>query len=141
MSSEKKSYSKALAEIRTLLALERNYLAEERTVLAELRTGLALTILGPVFSVISFALQNPNFWIFILLSMFLIITIIGLIIIFNSRKKLKTIRKNKTQIHQKEEKIINDYDGIKSLLIDAMDPYCEIDPSVDYKSPFSSKYE
>jgi len=39
-----------LAEIRTLLALERNYLAEERTSRAEFRTGLALTVIAPAAS-------------------------------------------------------------------------------------------
>lgn len=116
-----------LARLRTLMALERNYLAEERTNLAEFRTGLALTIIGPPSSLLSLTSNWNDLTNYILFSIFAVITIYGLFMVLKAQKKLKVIRKNKRNIHEQEEKIINESTEAKDLLMDTMDPYCDFE--------------
>ncbi len=117
----------ALAQIRTLLALERNYLAEERTALAEFRTGLALTVIGPTAStVIAYIFSALPLAQTILLDVlnvafFAILTIIGIRTSLTSRTKLKTIRKREKIIKDREKAIIDSSKELHDLLCDCLD--------------------
>jgi len=116
-----------LAKIRTLLALERNYLAEERTALAEFRTGLALTLISPTASTaVAYIVSNLPIEEAILLDLvnftfFTILTIIGIWTSLRSRSKLKTIRKKKKIIKDREAAIIKSSKDLYDLLCDCLD--------------------
>jgi len=116
-----------LAKIRTLLALERNYLAEERTALAEFRTGLALILISPTASTaVAYIVSNLPIEEAILLDLvnftfFTILTIIGIWTSLRSRSKLKTIRKKKKIIKDREAAIIKSSKDLYDLLCDCLD--------------------
>ncbi|TET20050.1 hypothetical protein E3J74_04375 [Candidatus Bathyarchaeota archaeon] len=121
------SEQEILAKIRTLLALERNYMAEERTALAEFRTGLALTVIAPAASTIVAYIFSvlPIEKIILLdllnLTFFSILTIIGIWTSLRSRSKLKTIRKKKKIIKNREATIIKSSKPVYDLLCDCID--------------------
>ena len=121
------SEQEVLAKIRTLLALERNYLAEERTALAEFRTGLALTVIGPAASTIVayifsvFPTEEAILLDLLNFTFFSILTIIGIWTSISSRSKLKTIRKKKEIIKDREAAIIKSSKAIYDLLCDCID--------------------
>ena len=123
----KPSEQEILAKIRTLLALERNYLAEERTALAEFRTGLVLTVIGPTAStVVAYIFSSLPIEKTILLDLlnfafFTILTTIGVWTTFRSRSKLKTIRKKKKIIKDREAALIKSSKAIYDLLCDCID--------------------
>jgi len=127
------SEQEILAKIRTLLALERNYMAEERTALAEFRTGLALTVIGPAASTIVAYIFSvlPIGKIILLdllnLTFFSILTIIGIWTSLRSRSKLKTIRKKKKIIKNREATIIKSSKSVYDLLCDCIDLKDETD--------------
>ena len=119
-----KSDQEVLAQIRTLMALERNYLAEERTALAEFRTGLALIILGsPTSAAISFILStmvgiDRIISDSISITSVIIIIIIGSYISFQSRNLLKKIRKRKKILKIRELDICEKSETVYKLLAD-----------------------
>jgi len=127
------SEQEILAKIRTLLALERNYMAEERTALAEFRTGLALTVIGPaastivayIFSVLP--IERVILLDLLNLTFFSILTIIGIWTSLRSRSKLKTIRKKKKIIKNREATIIKSSKSVYDLLCDCIDLKDETD--------------
>lgn len=127
------SAQEILAKIRTLLALERNYMAEERTALAEFRTGLALTVIGPaastivayIFSVLP--IERVILLDLLNLTFFSILTIIGIWTSLRSRSKLKTIRKKKKIIKNREATIIKSSKTVYDLLCDCIDLKDETD--------------
>ena len=124
---ENETEKSILARMRTLLALERNYLAEERTILAEFRTGLALSIFGPPTSIITLTAQWELWIVIVIFAIFTSVTVFGLLIIFNARKKHNLIRKNKANIRIREEEIIKCNPELERLLLDCIDPYCNLD--------------
>jgi len=101
-----------LAEIRTLLALERNYLAEERTRLSVFQTGIALALIVPSISAafayvfshilngIPFDLDLPIYMLSVML------TIAGILISFHSWTELKEIRRKMKILREHEATII-----------------------------------
>ena len=116
--------SVALAQMRTLLAIERNYLAEERTSLAEFRTGLALTLIGPPSGIALLpSLVNDkitNWMLGILYTFVVLATSWGIYMVINSTKKVRKIRKDKKIIHQKEAKLMEQSKEVRDLLFDCM---------------------
>jgi uncharacterized membrane protein YidH (DUF202 family) len=114
----------ALAEIRTLLALERNYLAEERTALAELRTGLAVALIAPSASaVIAYIVPNITKDETILSFGFLVfLTVLGTWISLTSRTRLKEIREKKKKLKERQANVVSNsratQDLLKEFLID-----------------------
>jgi uncharacterized membrane protein YidH (DUF202 family) len=113
-----------LAEIRTLLALERNYLAEERTAFAELRTGLTLAVVAPPASVViayllpSFLIEKGLFLDILVYTFFAGPTILGIWMGLRSRarlrkvkKKMKVLRNHITKLSRsfKAGNLLNDY--------------------------------
>ena len=125
---KKDSESLILARLRTLLSLERNYLAEERTCLAEFRTGLALAIIGPPSSVVFLTsntpLESPLWVTVVLFAFFTFLTIFGAVMVVKARKRLAIIRRNKTNVKEREEKILQISPEIKNLFADCLDPFC-----------------
>ncbi len=120
------SEQEILAEIRTLLALERNYLAEERTELAEFRTGLALTVIAPAASTVVayiFSLLQVEYALLfdaLNVTFFAILTIWGIWTSFNSRSKLKRIRKKKMILKNRECEIMRKSKAVQDLLRDCI---------------------
>jgi uncharacterized membrane protein YidH (DUF202 family) len=101
-----------LGKIRTLLALERNYMAEERTALAEFRTGLALTVIGPTASTVlayifsNLLMEQVLFYDILNFTFFSVLTVIGIWTSFQSRSKLKRIRRQKKILKDREVAVI-----------------------------------
>ena len=116
-----------LAKIRTLLALERNYLAEERTALAEFRTGLAMTVIGPTASTVmayffsSLPIEQVIIYDLVNFTFFSILTIFGIWISYQSRSKLRKIRKKKQVIMNREASLIKQSKTLYDLLYECVD--------------------
>ena len=115
-----------LAEIRTLLAIERNYPAEERTELAEFRTGLALTVIAPAASTViayTFSLLQVEHALLLdalNLSFFAILTIWGIWTSFRSRSELEKIRKKKMVLKICECEVMRKSKAVQDLLRDCI---------------------
>ena len=115
-----------LAEIRTLLAIERNYPAEERTELAEFRTGLALTVIAPAASTViayTFSLLQVEHALLLdalNLSFFAILTIWGIWTSFRSRSELEKIRKKKMVLRIRECEVMRKSKTVQDLLRDCI---------------------
>jgi len=113
-----------LSKLRTLLALERNYLAEERTELAKLRTGLALVLIGPSISALDlyklFSIPNGVNLIFDLfvITLFIVITLVGVWMSFTAQAKLKKIRQKKTFLRLRESELAKTCKPAQELLGD-----------------------
>ena len=111
-----------LDKIRSLLALERNFLAEQRTVLAEFRTGLALALIAPPAStvipyIISILQIEPVVLYDILnFTFFSILTVIGIWISYNSRKKLKKIESKLNTLKKRELELVKCCEAVDKLI-------------------------
>lgn len=108
----------ALAEIRTLLALERNYLAEERTALAELRTGLAVALIAPsVSALIAYIIPSITKDQTVLSFGFLVfLTVLGVWISLTSRTRLKEIRQKKKRLKERQANVVSNSRPTQDLL-------------------------
>ncbi len=111
-----------LARIRTLFALERNYLAEERTQLARFRTGIALTLMVPPFYIYSATLKIDGLgWLFFSFYFFLVLIFLGgILMVVNSRSKLKRIRKKMISVKAREKSIYDSSQEIRQLFGDSL---------------------
>lgn len=113
-----------LAKVRTLLALERNYLAEERTALAEFRNGLALTVIGPTASTVlafilsRFPMENAILYDLLNFTFFSILTLMGVWTSFQSRSKLRRIRRRKKLLKEREVDIVRCCETVEDMFSD-----------------------
>ncbi len=116
-----------LGKIRTLLALERNYMAEERTALAEFRTGLALTVIGPTASTVlayvfsNLPIERVLFYDILNFMFFSVLTVMGIWTSFQSRSKLKKIRRQKKILKDRELTVIRCCKTVYDLFSDIID--------------------
>ena len=121
-----KSKQETLANIRTLLAIERNYLAEQRTALAEFRTGITLALAAPpAISLVSYLFQSipvdRNLIFDAIIYLFLaILMIVGVWISVNSRSKLSKISQKIEVLKDRENKIIKESKMVYDLLCDCL---------------------
>ena len=120
--SEEENHRDKLAELRTLLALERNNLAEERTIFAKFRTGLTLALISPSLYLYSIALNWKLGFIFLIIFYIFLITCgtVGTYEALQSRIKLKINRKLKCSIVEKEKEILNSSKRIYDLFSNVM---------------------
>jgi len=105
-----------LAQLRTLLALERNYLAGERTQLARLRTGLAFALIAPSVYIFIVSL-NLNIPPLLLIFSYIILGFIfmrGTWTIYSAKLNLKKIKNQKEIVQVKEKQIINNSESIQN---------------------------
>ncbi|MHA1409036.1 MAG: hypothetical protein ACTSQY_01725 [Candidatus Odinarchaeia archaeon] len=127
-SVSKKSDMEALAQLRTLMALERNFLSKARTALSEFRTGLALVLLGPPLSAgISLFLSSlttiDNLILNIVnFTLFGVVFILGLYIAIKSRIAFNKIREKQKSVLQRQREIINRHPDIDSLIGEFIEP-------------------
>lgn len=119
----------ALAQMRTLLALERNYLAEERTQLAQFRTGIALALFafpsGALYIPSSENLEVPAFLNIIIIGFFIGITIVGIYWMISAHLQVNKIRKRKKFVNEKEAELLQKNEKVRKMLADCFEPNCD----------------
>lgn len=115
-----KKFGDALAEMRTLFALERNYLAEKRTYLANLRTGIALALFIPPIVIFSTSLDIdlPFLAVVLFLCFITSVTAGGLWIIFTAYMEIREVKKKITLIKYREKERINSSLEVRDLFQD-----------------------
>ena len=125
---ENPSESLLLARMRTLLALERNHMAEKRTILAQFRTGLALILITPPSGIIFFSDQlslSLPLWAMIgFLISFGLVIVVGIVMLFQARLRLRKINQEILNLKPHMRKIIDENPIIANLLSDCMERYC-----------------
>jgi uncharacterized membrane protein YidH (DUF202 family) len=123
---EETGEQEALAEIRTLLALERTYLSKERTTLSEFRTGIALILAIPpaitIFSYVFSLIPMERIFLFDLpiFTFLAVLTVMGIWIILSSRSKLKKVREKKKILRDREVEVMRSSKAVYHLLYDCI---------------------
>lgn len=113
-------YGTALAELRTLFAIERNALAEERTSFAELRTGLALLAITPSISaILTLIFRIIELQLFLLIGSFSLAGV-GFILTIHAQTRLNHLRKRKALIYQQEHNIMQKHPDTMDVVSDLL---------------------